>query len=122
MGVLDGGLQAIFGAAFSAVYLDGRHYQKAKAFDTGGNATGTVIKVQSVKGYRERITDAMRAAGFADNESLLMILQTFDGLPIEKPLRTSVILLEGQRWIVGDIDEDPAHVYFAIRVTRESDG
>lgn len=121
MGLLDGGLQAVFGAAFAGVYLDGRHYQKAKSFDTKGNATGAVTKVQSVKGYRERKTDAMRAAGFADNESLLMILQTYDGLPIEKPKRESLIALDG-RWIVGDIEADPANVYWAIRATRESDG
>lgn len=122
MGILDGGLQAIFGQAFSGVYLDGRHYQKRKDFDDSGNASGTVIKVQSVKGYRERVTDAMRAAGYADNESVLMILQTFDGLPIDKPMRESVIAIDGGRWIVGDDSEDPAHVYWAFRVTRESDG
>ena len=118
MGMLDGGLQQMFGAAFSGILLEGRHYRKTEARDNKGNVTGTVQKVQSVRGYRQGMTQAMRDAGYADDSAVLLILQTYDGRVIDTPVRGDVISLDG-RWVAGDIDHDAAHVAWAVAATRE---
>jgi hypothetical protein len=118
MGMLDGGLQTMFGAAFGGLLLEGRHYRKAEVRDAKGNVTATVQKTQSIKGYRQSMTTAMREAGYADDSALLLILQTYEGRVIDQPLRGETISLDG-RWIAGDIDHDAAHVAWVVAASRE---
>lgn len=118
MGLLDHGLQQMFGAAFSGVLLTGRHYHRTESRDNKGNVTAPITKAQSVRGYRQAMTTALREAGFADATAVLLIMQTFDGRVIDRPMRGDTITLDGL-WVAGNIDEDAAHVAWVVGVTPQ---
>jgi hypothetical protein len=118
MGLLDGGLQQMFGAAFAPQLLEGRHYRRAEVRDNKGNVTATVTQAQSFRGYRQGMTKAMVAAGYAPNTAVLLVLQVYEGQPIPAPKRGETVRLDGTDWILGDlIDEDAAHVSWLFAVT-----
>ena len=120
MGLLDGGLQTMMGAAFAPQLLEGRHYQRAESRDLKGNASAAVTRVQSIKGYREGMSHAMREAGYPANTARLLILQTYQGRVIAKPNREDRVKLDGVTWVLGDlIDEDAAHVAWRFAATPE---
>jgi hypothetical protein len=120
MGLLDGGLQQMFGAAFAPQLLDGRHYKRTETRDNKGNVTGTVARTQSFKGYRENMSKAMRDMGYAPETVVLLILESYQGRVIETPTRGDVAQLDGQRWVLGDlVDEDAAHVAWRFAATPE---
>lgn len=119
MGLLDGGLQQMFGAAFGTLLLEGRHYQNSQTFAANGDVSEVVIKTQSVKGYREITNDRMRALGYSDRDARLLILQTYQSRAITAPKRDDIVLMDGLRWVCGDIDEDAAHTHWIIKATRE---
>lgn len=120
MGLLDGGLQQMFGAAFAPQLLDGRHYKRVESRDAKGNVTSTITRVQSFKGYREGMTKAMRDAGYDPTTATILMLQTYEGRIIEKPLREETVKLDGVMWVLGDlIDEDAAHVAWRFAATPE---
>jgi hypothetical protein len=120
MGLLDGGLQQMFGAAFAPQLLDGRHYKSVETRDTKGNVTSAVTKVQSFKGYRQSMSKAMREAGYAPDTGVLLVLQVFEGRQLVRPNRNETALLDGTTWVVGDlIDEDAAHVAWVFAVTPQ---
>lgn len=121
MGLLDGGIQAEFGAAFGAVYLDARHYRRKQTAADNGDITGTVEKVQSVKACRDTTSDRMRAdLGFTDKDARLFVLQAYNGRAVDAPGKEDRIRLEGVDWIVGDVDEDVARSHWIIRAARAS--
>ena len=113
---LEGGLQQMFGAAFGGILLDGRHYSRVETRDDGGNVTSAVRKVQSVKGYRQSMTQAMRDAGYADTSAQLVIMQTYDGRVLDPIARGDKITLDG-KWVIGNISPDPAHATWTCWVT-----
>ena len=78
MGLLDGGIAAIFGAAFGGLYLDGTLHRGTGSpiYASGGVITGyggggdVAVKVQV-----DAATDAMRRAeGFAEGDVRIIIL------------------------------------------------
>ncbi len=120
MGLLDGSLRQMFGAAFGTVLLNGSHFARTETVATNGDVTSVLATVaQPVKGYREQTTDRMRELGYTDSEARLLILQTYGGAIVTAPNRDDVIDLDGVRWICGDIGEDAAHTHWTIRATRE---
>jgi len=116
MGLLDGDLQQMFGAAFGGVVLDGRHYHRTEERAVNGDVTSTVDKVQSVRGFRSRMTQAMREQGYADTSAQLIILQTYDGRVLSEPARGDRFKLDGN-WVAGNIETDPAHTHWIISAT-----
>ena len=119
MGLLDGELQKMFGAAFGTILLDGRHYRKTETRDAKGNVTGTVTQVQTIKGYREtKRTNDQLEKSFADDAGILLILETYQGRVISPPQRGDVVDLDG-RWVIGDFNEDAAHASWVCEITRE---
>jgi hypothetical protein len=113
MGLLDGGLQRMFGAAFGTVLLDGRHYHKTESrVEANGDVAAPVTKVQSIKGYRET-TNRRREEG-ASSAMRILVLQTYEGRQIDPIVRGDDVMLDGVRMTVGDIDEDPAHTHWVL--------
>lgn len=108
MALLDGGLQQMFGAAFGAVLLDGRHYHKTTSTLPNGDASAPVTKVQSIKGYREDTKNRRREEG-SGNAMRMLVLQTYEGRVIDRVVRGDVVQLDGLRLVVDDVDEDAAH-------------
>lgn len=119
MGLLDGGLQQMFGAAFSGILLEGRHYHRVEERNKAGDVTAAVDRVQSIRGYRQTMTQQWRDAGFADAEAVLLIMQTYDGRVITPIERHDRIKLDGT-WVAGNIDEDAAHAAWVVGVTRDT--
>ena len=120
MGLLDGGLQQAFGAAFGRLLLDGRHSRIVEARDNKGNVTGAVTKVQSVKGFRQAMSQEMREAGYAETAAQLLVMQTYEGRVLDEVLRGDKVTLDG-RWVVGDVHSDPAHTHWVLWVTRDAE-
>lgn len=117
MGLLDGDLQQMFGAAFGGVVLEGRHYHKTKTRALNGDVTAEVTKTQSVRGFRMSMTQGMRDAGYSETSARLIVLCTYDGKVIDEFYRDDMVRLDGD-WIVGNIDHDPAHTHWVLWVTR----
>lgn len=122
MGLLDGGLQQTFGAAFASVMLDARHYHKRTDVAGNGDVSRPVIVTQTVKGYAETRSDRLRELGYTDKEARLIVMQTYQGRVVQQPVKNDVILLNGVRWIVGESEADGASAAWLIRAARESDG
>ena len=119
MGLLDGGLQQMFGAAFAPQLLEGRHYRRAETRDDKGNVTSAITKVQSFRGYRQDMSQRMRDdLGDPPQTSVLLILQTYEGAVIGKPQRNEHVRLDSADWVLGDlISEDAAHVAWIFAAT-----
>lgn len=81
MALLDGGLAAIFGSAFSGLYLDGLLHRGTgePIYDDGGEIVGyTDSGDQPVKLQIDAASDAMRRAdGFAEGDVRLIVLTTY---------------------------------------------
>lgn len=105
MGLLDGGLQAIFGAAFRPLYLDGKLHRIGK--DADGQVVVPVTWTDvDIKGQRDDYTDLQRRDWkIPDKAVRLIVLQA--GVSAE-PTADDEITLAGQRWRISNISRDPA--------------
>lgn len=78
MGLLDGGIAAVFSAALSGLYLDGTLHTGTgdPIYDDAGNITGyTGAGDVAVKAQVDSATEAMRQAeGFAEGDARIIIL------------------------------------------------
>lgn len=116
-GLLDGGLQAVFGAAFGGLYLDATLHRQGLTFASDGDVTEPGDTNEPVKAHFDRVTEAMRQAeGYSEKDVAILILQ--DGVSAA-PTTDDELTLGGQRWkIVGLPDEDPARTYWLVRGRR----
>lgn len=120
MGLLDGGLQAVFGAAFSPIYLAGTLHRATRTESDNGDVTvaftgdegqppGTPIRYQP-----DKITEAMRRAeGFTDKDAAFIILQS----GVSPAPTTADELTAGGRWAVKSVDADPANTHWVVRAS-----
>lgn len=77
MGLLDGGVTAIFGAAFGGFYLDATLHAGTgePIYDAGGNIIGYTGGDTACKAQVDAATDAMRRAdGYAEGDSRIIVL------------------------------------------------
>lgn len=77
MGVLDGDIAALFGAAFGPMYLSATlHTGTAQpTYDSGGNITGHTSSDTAVRAQVDAATDAMRRAeGYSEGDVRVIIL------------------------------------------------
>jgi hypothetical protein len=114
MGLLDGDLQQMFGAAFGGLLLEGRHYHNTEARLANGDATATVTKVQSVRGYRDVTRNRRQGDEGAADTVRMLVLQTYDGQVLTPIVRGDVVQMDGVRMTIGDVDEDPAHTHWLL--------
>lgn len=117
MALLDGGLRAVFGAAFGGIYLDATLHRQGLTFGTGGDVSAPSDTDEAVKAHFDAITEAMRQAqGYSEQDVAILILQ--EGVTAA-PTTDDEITLSGQRWkIAGPITEDPARTYWLARGRR----
>jgi hypothetical protein len=119
MGMLDGGLQQMFGAAFGTLLLSGRHYHRTETRNDAGDVTGTVTKVQDIHGYREITSNRRLGDQGSGNTLRMLVLQTYNGRALDPIARGDVLALDGLRMVVGDWDEDPAHTHWLVNGAPE---
>ena len=117
MGLLDGGIASIFGAALGGLYPDGLLHRDGTGpiYDDEGNIIGydgggdVPIKVQ-----RDACTYAMRQAeGYADGDVALIILAA--GLAVAPTTDSQVTDGDGARWMVASVERDAAGSHFMCR-------
>lgn len=118
MGLLDGGLQAVFGAAFAGVYLDGTLHRSSRVEAENGNITETFVS-QAIKVQKDACTERMRQQeGYSDRDVRLIVLQVApDSSVLEEPSTDDQITAAGQRWAISGIVSDPANAYWEMRGT-----
>jgi hypothetical protein len=112
VGLLDGGLQAVFGAAFGVIYLPGEIHRAVR--DEADNGDVSVCWAHSPMRYQpDRITEAMRQAdGFTDKDAAFLILQA----GVDEP-DTDCEMTAGGRWAIKSVDADPANTHWIIRAS-----
>lgn len=76
MSLLNGGLQAIFGAAFGPLYLDGTLHTSTLTVETDGDVTESSPVDLPIKVQVDRCTEAMRQApDYSAKDVALIVLQ-----------------------------------------------
>lgn len=115
MGLLTGGIAAIFSGVFSALYLDGLLHAGTgePIYGPGGAVTGYTggddvpIKVQI-----DSASEAMRQAdGFAQGDVRLIILAR--GMPALTS--DHEVTIEGVRYSIQSVERDPAMSHWVCR-------
>lgn len=117
MGLLSGGIEAVFGAAFGGIYPSGTLHLglTGPVYDLEGRIVGYAggggvpIKVQ-----RDRATYAMRQAeGFSEGDVALIVLSA--GLTVEITTDHEITDGHGRRWKVASADRDAANSHWVCR-------
>jgi hypothetical protein len=106
MGLLDGGLQNIFGNVFGPLLLGGTLHKSTWTTDNEGTITETFTSYP-VRAMEEIVSAAVRAqAGIPSDDAKFIVLQLGVGATLEQG---DHITLRGRRWVFrAPIDEDPA--------------
>lgn len=112
MSILDGGIRAVFGAAFGSFYLDATLIRNTLVGDGEGGGTATPVP-EAVKVQQDSVSELTRAqAGYAQNEKRFLILQ--DG--VTGPLTGDCeLVFEGVTYMLSRPEQDPARSYWAVR-------
>ena len=119
MALLDGGIAAIFGAAFSGLYLDATlHsgtgepvYDPVTGEITGYTGGGAV----AVKAQVDTATEAMRQAdGYAEGDARILVLAQGVGT-ITSDHRITV---RGQQWLILSAELDAAQSHWTLRARK----
>ncbi|WP_427023035.1 hypothetical protein ACP4J4_10360 [Aureimonas ureilytica] len=114
MGLLDGGLQATFGAIFSPLFLDATLHTDRKQTIVGGRPTGPVTWTDTAcKGMVDTYSDSYRLrTGIPDTDVRLIVLQ--QGVAA-KPSTDSEITIRGARYKIMSVEMDPAQASWTFR-------
>lgn len=114
MGLLDGGLKAVFGGAFGSIMLPGTLYRPTRTDSAGGTPTVTWTAFRC-RGQVDAVTEAMRTeAGYTDRDVRIILLQ--EGLTVT-PTTDFEAAIGGRRWKVASVDSDPASTHWIMRGT-----
>jgi hypothetical protein len=121
MGLLDGGIQSIFGSAFGALYLNAALTRTVQTSDDEGGGTVTPSD-QPCKVQVDACTETMRRApGYTINDVSLYVLQVgISGGPIDTACYVTPATgpHAGIRYrLVAPIAQDPAAAYWNARGT-----
>lgn len=116
MGLLDGGIEAIFGAAFGGLYLPATLHRDTSApiYDGEGNITG--FSGGGDIGCRAQVdaaTYAMRQAeGFIEGDTRIIVLSAGLGVEVTTDMQ---ITARGVRWQIAGVDRDAAASHWVLR-------
>lgn len=109
--LLNGGLQAVFGAAFGAVYLPG-YLLRTTLTDDGEGGYSTSHAVHAIKGQVDQASERMRRAdGYTDGDMRVIVLQS--GVTVE-PNTDDLTVLGGKVWVLSGIQADPAITHWEM--------
>jgi hypothetical protein len=116
MGLLDGGIQSLFGAAFSGLYPDGVLTRLVITEDGQGGGS-SVETTQPCKVQTDACTQAMREQpGYTSTDVRLLILQAgITGGKIDTDCQ--VTDGRGNEYKIAWVGQDPAQAYWECRGT-----
>lgn len=116
MGLLDGGIEAMFGGVFGALYLNGTLHRDTTTpiYDTEGNITGYGGGGDiACKAQVDAATYAMRQAeGYSEGDMRIIILSAGLGVEVTTDMQVSV---SGKRWMIASVDRDAANSHWICR-------
>ena len=112
-GLLDGGLQSVFGTIFGAVYQNWT-LNKAAIVDDGKGGMTQTFTPTPVKGMVDSYSDYVRtSAQIPDTDVKLRILQL--GVP-SGPVKDDQVVADGVTYkVMAPITQDPAQAYWECR-------
>lgn len=114
MGLLDGGVAAIFAQAFSGFYLDATLHRAGEITYTNGVITGNGSTDIPAKAQIDAATYAMvNSDGYVDGDMRILILNP--GVPVTTD---DEITVAGTRWKIQSVTQDPAIAYYECRGRR----
>ena len=112
MGVLDGGIRSVFGAAFGSFYLDAVLDRVTFVPDGEGGGTTTTTS-EPAKVQQDSVSELTRVqAGYAQNERRFLILQAGITGPVTGDCE---LVFEGVTYMLSSPEQDPARSYWAVR-------
>jgi len=115
MGLLDGQIAAAFAAVFAPMYLDAvLHRRLEPEYDDGGSIINAGWADEDVKAQLDSTTEGMRLAGYTDRDQVIYVLAA--GVAIIST--GDEITVQGQRWAIAAVTQDPAGAYFQLRGQR----
>lgn len=111
MGLLDGGMQGIFGAAFGGLYLAGTLI-RVTLTDDGEGGYSVSHAVHAIKGQVDQASERMRRAeSYTDGDMRVIVLQS--GVTVE-PNTDDLAILGGKVWALSGIQADPAITHWEM--------
>lgn len=116
MGILDGGIAAVFGAALSGLYLDGTLHAGTgePVYDDDSNITGYEGGESACKVQTDRTGDAFRSSvGFAPGDVTLIVLA--HGLGTRITSDHELTDGYGDRYSIQEADYDAARSHVVCR-------
>lgn len=120
--LLDGGLAAVFGAAFGSVYLPGKvHAPAAPVFDEGGSIVpGAAPTEFDCRVQPDKVSERMRATdGYTDKDIALIVLTSGLGTAIDTDCRIEVLSgMHSGLWMIDMADLDAAGSHYMCRGRR----
>lgn len=118
MGLLDGGIAAVFSAALSGLYLDATLHRGTgdPIYDDDGNITGYLDTGDvAIKCQVDVATEAMRRAeGFAEGDARALILAQGIG----EVTSDHQITVRGQLWHILSAELDAAASHWTCRARK----
>lgn len=113
MGILDGGIQSLFGTVMGAFYLDATLTSVTSVFDSQGGTT-EITSTQPVKVQEDAVDERTRAAGnFSQNEKRFIVLQK--GVIGQITGDSRLTAPDGITYALREPDQDPAKSYWLVR-------
>jgi len=115
MGLLDGGIEAIFGAAFGGLYLPATlNYAGTPIEDSEGNVTGhTGPGSWSCRAQVDDATWSMRQAdGYVDGDQRIIVLSAGLATAINTDM---TITVSGKTWMIESVQRDAANSHWVLR-------
>lgn len=111
MGLLDGAIAGVMGAAFGGIYLPATLYRRTFTDDGKGSLSATVT-TESIRCQVDAATEAMRAQqGYTGTDVRLLILASGVAL-----IDTDCEVAVGNRqFSIASVAQDPAGAYFECR-------
>lgn len=113
MGILDGGIQSLFGTAFGTFYLPALIIRVVVTPDGSG---GVIEQTASIpcRVQQDAVTDQMRLnGGYSETDARFLILQLGVG-PINSDDRLS---FNDATYLLSNPSQDPGKSYWACRAT-----
>lgn len=112
MGILDGGIQSLFGTVFGSFYLDAVLQTATIVYDDEGGTTEG-FSDQPVKVQEDMVSEQTRASGgFSQNEKQFLVLQSGVTGALNGDDRLTI---GGVTYVLREPNQDPAKSYWQVR-------
>lgn len=115
MALLDGGLQAVFGAAFAGHFLDARLFRPIRVDAENGDVTVTdaLPAGEPVKVQKESVTERMRSfERYTARSMRMIILQVGPDGVVARPNTDAEVSVGTERWKLSDVSSDPGNTHW----------